>query len=307
MSAVLEAVPEETTTEDLEISSSAAMVLKHRPMQVEYVDVDGVRLRVGIRPGKGRPLLLFNGIGANLDLVQPFADAMDEEELIIFDMPGAGGSPALKLPRRFSGLAKLTVKLLDRLGYLRPLNIAGVSWGGAMAQQFALQYPERTNRLILAATSAGAMALPARPAVLRRMATPQRYFSRSYLATVAPQIYGGLMRRRPDLIDRHGTLTRRPSLRGYFYQLAAGFGWTSAYRLYKLRAPTLVLGGDDDPIMPLVNTRLLYWLIPKSYLHVVRGGGHLFMVVRAHECAAIIRRFLNERRHDGTDPEDYAQ
>lgn len=276
-----------------------------RPMQMEFVEVDGINLRVGIRPGRGRPLLLFNGIGANLDLVQPFADALDEVELIVFDMPGVGESPPLTLPKRFPGLAKMTTRLLDRLGYIGAVNVAGVSWGGALAQQFAIQYPERTNRLILAATSAGMAALPAKPKVLMHLSTPRRYVSGSYLARVGPQIYGGLTRHRPDLVERHSELTRRPAARGYLYQLLAGTWWTSVHRLYKLRCPTLVMAGDDDPIMPLVNTRLLYWLIPKSRMHVVRGGGHLFLMARANECAAVIRRFLNERRYDGTDPQDY--
>lgn len=302
MVALIQPTENEERKTERKASSGA---LKRRPMQIEFVEVDGIHLRVGIRPGQGRPLLLFNGIGANLDLVAPFADALDDMELIIFDMPGTGESPPLTIPKRFPGLAKMTAKLLDRLGYTDALNVAGVSWGGAMAQQFAIQYPERTNRLILAATSAGMVALPAKPGVLMRMTTPRRYISRSYLSRVAPEIYGGLMRRRPDLIDRHGSLTRRPSMRGYIYQLLAGLYWTSAHKLYRLRCPTLVMGGDDDPIMPLVNTRLLYWLIPKSYMHVVRNGGHLFLVVRANECAAVIRRFINERRYDGTDPQDY--
>jgi poly(3-hydroxyalkanoate) depolymerase len=271
----------------------------------ELIDVDGVSLRVAVRPGGGRPMLLFNGIGANLDLVKPFAEALDGVELVIYDMPGIGGSPPLLLPRRFSGLARMTVRLLDILGYTRAVNVLGVSWGGALAQQFALQYPERTNRLVLAATSAGSVALPARPEVLRNMITPRRYISRTFLLRVAPEIYGGLVRQRPDLIGRHAALTRRPSLRGYFYQLFAGAGWTSAYRLPRLQAPTLVMAGDDDPIMPLVNMRLLHWLIPKSSLHIVRGGGHLFLVMRANECAGVIKRFFAERRYDGTDAQDY--
>lgn len=283
----------------------SAVTRKRRPMRTEFVEVDGVHLRVGVRPGRGRPLLLFNGIGANLELVRPFADALDEVELIVFDMPGIGESSPLTIPKRFPGLAKMTARLLDRLGYTGPINVAGVSWGGSLAQQFAIQYPERTNRLILVATSAGMLALPAKPEVLLHLTTPRRYISASYLARVAPKIYGGLMRHRPDLVERHGELTRRPAMRGYLYQLMAGAWWTSAHQLYKLRCPTLVMAGDDDPIMPLVNTRLLYWLIPKSSMHVVRGGGHLFLVVRANECAAVIRRFLNERRYDGTDPQDY--
>lgn len=284
---------------------AAAMPGMRLPLQVEFVEIDGVRVRVATRAGQGRPLLIFNGIGANLDIITPFIDAMDGYEIIIFDMPGTGESEPTRCPRRFSGFARFTAKLLDQLGYTGALNVAGVSWGGAMAQQFALDFPERTNRLILAATMAGVVSVPARPGVLRRMITPRRYISRSFLKRVAPEIYGGLMRSRPDLIARHGSLTRRPNMKGYIYQLMAIQGWSSVHRLYRLNAPTLVMGGDDDPLIPLVNIKLLQWLIPKSYIHVVRGGGHLFLLARANECSAIVKRFLNERRHDGSDPQDY--
>lgn len=287
--------------------ASNSVVSQRAPLNVRFVDVDGVKLRVATRPGRGRPLLIFNAIGANLDLVQPLAEALEEVALIIFDVPGTGESPTLKLPRRFSGLAQLTARLLDILGYTDTVNVAGVTWGSALAQQFAIQYPERTNRLVLAAASAGTIALPARPGVLKHLSSPRRYISRRYLARVAPEIYGGLVRRRPDLVSRHGERTRRPSKRGYLYQLYASLYWTSAHKLPGLRCPTLVMAGDDDPVMPLINSRLVHWLIPKSYLHTVRGGGHLFMVVRANECAAVVRRFINERRYDGTDPDDYEQ
>lgn len=274
-------------------------------MYDELLEVDGVQLRVAVRPGKGRPLLLFNGIGASLDLLKGIVDALDGVEVILYDMPGIGGSPPSALPRRFSGLAKLTAKLLDTLGYTRPVNVAGISWGGALAQEFALRFPERSNRLILCATSAGAIALPAKPSVLRHMITPRRYIQRSYLRRVAPTLYGGEVRVRPQLLTNNANFVFKPSLRGYLYQLAAGMAWTSAHRLPGLQAPTLIMAGDDDPIMPLVNMRLLSWLIPKSTLHVVRGGGHLFLVLRAHESAGVIKRFLNERRYDGTDQKDY--
>ncbi|MES1926479.1 poly(3-hydroxyalkanoate) depolymerase [Salinisphaera sp. T31B1] len=281
------------------------MLRRRTQIQVEFVDVDGVRLRVGVRRGRGRPMLIFNGIGANLDMTLPLVNALDDVEVIVFDVPGAGESPALTMPRRFAWLARLSAKLLDRLGYDEPLNVIGVSWGGALAQQFALDFPARTNRLVLAATSTGLLALPARSNVIKRLTTARRYQKNENLAELAPALYGGLMRRRPELIERRGDYAAGPSTRGYINQLLAGLGWTSVHRLHRLRCPTLIMGGDDDPVMPLVNIRLLYWLIPKSYLHVVRGGGHLFLLVRANESAAVIKRFINERRYDGTDGQDY--
>ena len=100
---------------------------------VEYIEVDGINLRVATQRGKpGTPLLLFNGIGANLELCFPFMEAMPEKEIVIFDVPGVGRSEMSWRPRRFSGLARLANKLLSRLGY-REVDVIGVSWGGALA------------------------------------------------------------------------------------------------------------------------------------------------------------------------------
>ena len=82
-------------------------------MQTQMIDLDGQLLRVAVRPGSDAspPLLLFNGIGANLELVEPFVAALDDVTVIIFDVPGVGGSPAPLIPYRFSTLAVLADKL----------------------------------------------------------------------------------------------------------------------------------------------------------------------------------------------------
>lgn len=262
-------------------------------IQVETVEVWGRQLRVAIKPGiRQVPLLLFNGIGANLELTFPFVEALTQTEAIAFDVPGIGGSEPSLLPLRMSGYARVAEEMLKVLGYDGRIDVAGVSWGGVLAQQFAKQYQDRVRRLILAATSPGQIMFPGRLSALRRMATPKRYVSSSYMAKAAPFIYGGLVRQKPELIGRHASLIRRPSGRGYMYQLMAGYGFTSLPWLYRLQMPTLIMAGDDDPIMPLANARLLQFMIPKSRLHVVKGGGHLFLVTRAHESASVVERFL---------------
>ena len=85
-------------------------------------------------------------------------------------------------------------------------------------------------------------------------------------------------------------------MRGYFGQLYAISGWTSLPWLRTLRQPTLVLAGDDDPIVPLVNGRILARWIPDARLHVVPGGGHLFLLERPAEMAALVAGFLNGER-----------
>ena len=83
------------------------------------------------------------------------------------------------------------------------------------------------------------------------------------------------------------------SARGYLYQLAAGAGWTSLPFLPLLRQRTLILSGDDDPLIPVVNASLMHLLIPHSQLHIYPGG-HLSLVAEADQLAPVIDRFLTE-------------
>jgi poly(3-hydroxyalkanoate) depolymerase len=258
------------------------------------VDVDGVRLRVSIR-GEGPPLLLLMGIGGNLEMWGPFEDALvrDGIQTITVDAPGTGGSTAYRFPRRMCGLARTMALMLEALEYER-VDVFGVSFGGALAQQLAHQSPELVRRLVLAATGPGLGGVPASPRVLLTLATPRRYHQPDYFRRIAGRVYGGLARRNPDDM-LHGSLARfakAPSLTGYLAQVYAITGWTSVPWLGRLAQPTLVMSGDDDPIVPLINGRILARLIPEARLHVVEGGGHLFVLERPNEIAELVSRFL---------------
>ena len=185
-----------------------------------------------------------------------------------FDVPGVGGSPLPVRPYRFTGLCRLTSQMLDTLGY-DTVDVLGISWGGGVAQHFAFTARRRCRRLVLVSTATGAIMVPARPAVLVRMITPRRYLDPGHLQRVAPTLYGGSARDDPDWVAAmmHAQ-SRVGSPRGYLYQLLAGTGWTSLPFLPLLRQRTLILAGDDDPLIPLANARLLRLLIPKSRLHI---------------------------------------
>jgi poly(3-hydroxyalkanoate) depolymerase len=262
-------------------------------MQISLHDVGGQVLRVGIRRGeKARPpLLLFNGIGANIELVEPLLDALDGTEAIVFDVPGVGGSPPPWLPYRPSTLARLTAQLLDQLGY-QQIDVLGVSWGGALAQQFAFQQSKRCRRLVLAATSPGHLMVPGKLTVLLKMATPRRYKDPEYMQRIAGDVYGGALRGAPELARQHLRHVRWSSDYGYYLQLFAGFGWSSLPWLRLLAQPTLVMAGTDDPIVPVCNGRILASLIPDARL-VTINDGHLFLVTSAGDSAAMISEFLN--------------
>src|SRR5580693_9742769 len=158
---------------------------------VRTVAVGGQQLRVAVRPGdRSRvPLLLINGIGASLDLLQPFVDALEPAvEVICFDVPGVGGSPLPRIPYRFTGLCRMISRMLSELGYAS-VDVLGISWGGGVAQHFATFQRSRCRRLVLVSTATGSLMVPASPAILARMVTPRRYLDRLYLARVAPTLY----------------------------------------------------------------------------------------------------------------------
>ncbi len=264
------------------------------PRPVRTVAVGRQHLRVAVRPGDRTrpPLVLANGVGASLELLQPLVDALDPAvEVVRFDVPGVGGSPLPRLPYRLPGLARLLARLLDQLGY-GTVDVLGISWGGGLAQQFALCQRDRCRRLVLAATATGTLMVPGRPAVLARMATPRRYLDPDYAERVAARLYGGTVRSDPALARAllHGR-TRVGPRRGYLYQLAAGAGWTSLPLLPLIRQPTLLLAGDDDPIVPVVNARVMRRLLPDAELHVYHGG-HLGLLTEAAELAPVVDRFL---------------
>jgi poly(3-hydroxyalkanoate) depolymerase len=264
---------------------------------IRFVDADGVRLRTSVR-GTGSPLLLLTGIGASLEVAAPLERELNRHGLqtISLDVPGTGSSTRYTRRRRMRGIAGTVERTLDALGYDR-VDLLGVSFGGVLAQQLAHQAPTRVQRLVLAATAAGVPLLggvPGSPGALLALATPRRHQSPDYYRRVAGALYGGAARQDPDAL-LHGSVARfaeAPTLRGYLDQLYAISFWTGLPWLWRLPQPTLVLAGDDDPIVPVINGRILARFIPHARLQIVRGGGHLFLLERPEEMAAVVAGFL---------------
>lgn len=265
---------------------------KGREPSFSMETVDGRTLRVAVwrsaKPTGKLPILFFNGIGANIEAMAPLAEHLADRDFITFDMPGVGGSPDPVVPYNAILMARISALLLDRFE-MPIVDVLGVSWGGAMAQQFALQNGSRVNRLILIATSAGMLMVPGNPAALTKMADPRRYIDPDFMAKHFKTLYGGAVGGKEGHIGR----ITPPSKTGYFYQLLAMLGWTSAPFLPFLKTPTLIMMGGDDQIVPLANGKFLNFLIPGSELFVIDDGGHLFLLSHVEESIAAITEFLD--------------
>jgi poly(3-hydroxyalkanoate) depolymerase len=263
--------------------------------EISMENVGGRVLRVARwrldEPSDHPPILFFNGIGANIEAVAPLAEALSDRGFIMFDMPGVGKSPDPLIPYNPASITWTTAKLLDRFG-LDEVDVMGISWGGAIAQHFALQYPGRTRKLVLVATTAGMLMMPGNPAALTKMANPRRYIDAAFMAEHFETLYGGALGNSSGKGGHMDRLTP-PSPRGYMYQLMAMLGWSSAPALPFMKKDTLILMGDEDQIVPLLNGKFLNMLIPNSELAVMEGGGHLFLLSHKDQSIAAIRGFLD--------------
>ena len=278
--------------------SSTSSRRPSRPREsVQLISAGGRSLRVSVREGTDDatpPLLLLNGIGASLEVLQPFVDALHPRRTVIrFDVPGVGGSPRPVVPYVLATFSPVVARMLDELGHPDPVDVLGFSWGGGLAQHFAVQHRRRVRRLVLAATGTGSLMVPAHPRVLARMLTPRRHRDPEYARSIAGDIYGGTMRSHPERAARalHAQ-TRLGPKRGYYYQLAAAAGWSSLPFLRLIRTPTLIVAGDDDPIIPAINAHVMARCIPDAELHLYRGG-HLALVTEAPALAPVVERFLD--------------
>jgi pimeloyl-ACP methyl ester carboxylesterase len=127
------------------------------------------------------------------------------------------------------------------------------------------------------------------------MLMPRRFLDHGYAASIAGDLYGGMVRTDPLIVKRlFDRQLIAGSRLGYLHQLLAGSVWTSAFALPAIRQRTLIIAGLDDPIIPLVNARIMHRLLPHSTLHL-HSGGHVDLITNAAELAPVIEMF---RRHE---------
>jgi poly(3-hydroxyalkanoate) depolymerase len=281
----------------LPLPSPAAVVPKtSNPSTTRHVTVCRQQFRVDVRAGDGTgtPLLMCGGIGTSFEVLQSLVDALDPGiDIIRFDAPGVGGSPVGALPYGFPQLSWMLARMLDELGY-HQVDVLGFSWGGALAQQFAVQHAGRCRRLVLISSSTGVLSVPGAPWLFAKMATPHG-FRDNAMAMMAGSMNGGQSRARTDDVGRLFGDTLVVSGRGYLYQLAAAASWTSLPFLTLIRQPVLVMGGEHDPIIPVTNARILAALLPYSTLYVYPGG-HVEPFTAATDFGPRITRYLTSPR-----------
>jgi poly(3-hydroxyoctanoate) depolymerase len=270
--------------------------MTHRPLieRSSHLSVQGLRTRVEVR-GDGPPLLLLNGIWGELTAWHRLLPYLQGFRTISFDGPGIGDSEFPPYPMSLPALARFAVAVLDAVGERRA-HVLGMSFGGIVAQHVATIAPHRVDRLVLVSTASGLWYLPGQPAALLQLLNP---LPTDCSGAAAGRTFGGRIRREPAVLGRLHLAPPR-TVEAYWHRLTGLTGWWGVP--WSIRQPTLVLTGDDDPIVPAANSRILASLIPGSRLEVVPAGGHLMLFDSPAEVGPRVAGFLRGTAHrDWTD------
>jgi pimeloyl-ACP methyl ester carboxylesterase len=262
-------------------------------MAHEFITWCGNRIHV-TEAGHGDPLLLVPGLGNNIEMWAPFMEQFLHRRIIRLDAPGTGLSSTPVWPLPAPALAELLVAVLDSRG-IDSTDVVGFSYGGAIAQQLAFDHPARVRRLVLAATNCGIGAFPGWLPAVTGLATPLRYYSPSFFDRTAAATFGGVTARDASVRRRmiEARRSHPPSGDGYALQLLGIVGWSSWHFLPRILHETLVICGDDDPLVPVANAHQLAKRIPNATLEIVEGAGHLFLWDDAKNLGRRISTFLD--------------
>ena len=253
---------------------------------------DGVRI-YWEEAGSGEPLLLIMGLGYSHQMWHRTTPAVSQSfRTIQFDNRGVGGSDVPPGPYPIASMAADAAAVLDAAG-VQSAHVYGISMGGMIAQEFAIQYPERVRKLILGCTACGGpKVVRATDEVNRAVMARGNMTVEEGIQAMVPYIYDpGTPRAR---IDEDLAIRRRtfPKPEGYFAQLQGILAWESYSRLSKITAPALVIHGENDLLVPAGNGELVVESIPGAKLVTIPNASHLYMTDQPETSLRLVMDFL---------------
>jgi pimeloyl-ACP methyl ester carboxylesterase len=254
--------------------------------------------------GTGDPILLIMGLGVTLEGWSRIGPSLAEQyRTILFDNRGVGRSDVPTGSFSIADMAADAAAVLDAAGVERA-HVFGISMGGMIAQEFALAFPARVRSLILGCTSCGGRdGVPAKPHVLAALGARATMTREEAMWAVAPFIYHAATPRARIEEDFARRLSAPVSAEGYFAQLGAIRAWSGTRpRLASIAAPTLVIHGDADELVPPENGGLIARAIPGARLTRISNASHVFTTDRFDAARDAVLAFLEEQ----TDATEHA-
>src|ERR1044071_3339333 len=262
------------------------------------VAVNGLELYYEIE-GDGEPVVLIPGFAAGRWIwFKQIADLSRNFRVIIFDPRGVASSDKPEGPQTITLLADDLAHLLETIG-IASAHIVGASFGGFVAQEFALKFPAMTRKLVLCCTSFGGPnhVVPA-PETLQALASTKGLNSKERMrANLLLAFTPEYVQSQVDEVDHivHLRATNEVPEHIYMSQLQAAMSFNTESRLAEIKSPTLVLSGDADIIVPVQNSRNLAAKIPGAQLQIIEGGSHTFFIEQDQDFNQRLSAFLKLR------------
>src|SRR5271170_2204181 len=247
--------------------------------------------------GSGEPLLLIMGLSYASNMWHRSRPGLAKKyRTIALDNRGIGQSDAPPGIYPIALMAADAAAALDAAG-VESAHVFGVSMGGMIAQEFALNYPQRVRSLILGCTaSGGPTAVQADPEALQAL-TRQGMTPEESTEAIIPFIYDAATPR--ARIDEDMTIRLKwyPTPQGYLGQLQGILAWESYSRIAQIKAPTLIIHGETDQLIPVANAHLLAERIPHAQLGLIPRASHIFETDQPGVAIRLIAEFL-AAQHD---------
>lgn len=291
----------ESTNKSLELELSKPADLSNEQiedkMSTGYVTVNDQELYYEVH-GKGDPLILICGLSMDLTAHMAYLPILSEQfQVIIFDNRDAGRSSKAKSPYTIADMAEDTVGLMDALG-LESAHVLGGSMGGAIAQELAIRYPDRVNKLILSATiSKATLTLDSFTTLMKFIKKHDQNNEIIPLMTLLTTMTVNFSENE-EMVKQIIGMSKNPPYPQSFDALArqveAIIGFDALDRLPMIKAPTLVLAADQDILTPPSEARKIEAAIPGAELQILEGGGHGFMFEISEKSNKAIIEFLNK-------------
>jgi pimeloyl-ACP methyl ester carboxylesterase len=245
--------------------------------------------------GSGPPVLLIMGLSFTHEMwfrVLPFLAS--EYRVIVFDNRGMGRSD---VPRALYSIPRMAsdARAILKAAGVGAADVIGASMGGMIAQEFALRFPQCVRRLVLACTTHGGL-FASWPNFTGYSRRDNRAGAGAWERALIPLLYADTTPRQridEDLNVRSGC---QWCYRGFIGQLAGILVWSSYRRLPRIDAPTLVIHGEQDRLLPARNGKAVAARIPRAQFHVVPHAGHMLLTDQPEECAEIVLSFLGQQQ-----------
>lgn len=246
------------------------------------------------RDGSGEPLLLIQGMsGTHVSWGEAFKGALEEAfDVVAFDNRGIGFSAPVNGPFTIAEMAEDTAGLLETLG-LESAHVVGISMGGMIAQELALAHPERLRSLTLGCTYCGGPGSQLIPEenlqkLVAGMASGDR--EKAIRAGYEVNLSPGFRADEGHYAAFHEMATTVPAAKATIeLQAQAIFGHDTSGRLGETSAPTLIVHGIEDGVLPFPNGELIASLMPAARFEAFDGVGHMFWWEQPQRSADLIR------------------